>query len=67
VYFWVTTDDFRRGILQTRGKLIQKVKTRLEEQGFNLPADIRELKFYDASSPFPVKAVESEDNAGEDK
>ena len=67
VYFWVTTDDFRRGTLQTRGKLIQKVKTRLEEQGFNLPADIRELKFYDASSPFPVKAVESEDNAGEDK
>ena len=67
VYFWVTTDDFRRGTLQTRGKLIQKVKTRLEEQGFNLPADIRELKFYDASSPFPVKALQTENSAREDK
>jgi hypothetical protein len=45
VYFWVTTEDFRRGTLQTRGKLMQKVKTRLEENVFNLPAEIRELKF----------------------
>ncbi len=52
VYFWVTTEDFRRGTLQTRGKLMQKVKTRLEENGFNLPAEIRELKFYEASKSF---------------
>lgn len=54
VYFWVTTEDFRRGTIQTRGKLIQKVKTRLEANGFNLPADIRELKFYEASKKFPL-------------
>lgn len=54
VFFWVTTEDFRRGTLQTRGRLIQKVKIRLEENGFNLPADIRELKFYDASKPFQI-------------
>ncbi len=58
VYFWVTTDDFRRGTLQTRGMLIQTVKTRLEENGFNLPADIRELKFYDASKAFPLSITE---------
>lgn len=57
VYFWVTTDDFRRGTLQTRGKLIQKVKTRLEENGFNLPAEIRELKMYEASKSFRVDVV----------
>lgn len=51
VYFWVTTEDFRRGTLQTRGRLIQKVKKKLEENGFNLPANITELKFYDASNP----------------
>lgn len=54
VLFWVTTEDFRRGSLITRGKLIQNVKTKLEAQGFNLPADIRELKFYDSSKDFRV-------------
>lgn len=54
VFFWVTTEDFRRGTLQTRGNLMQKVKTRLEENNFNLPAEIRELKFYDTSKSFQV-------------
>ncbi len=54
VMFWVKTEDFRRGMLETRGNMIQKVKTELEKNGFNLPADIRELKFYDASRPFDV-------------
>jgi small conductance mechanosensitive channel len=58
VFFWVNTDDFRRGTLQTRGRLIQNVKSRLEENGFNLPADIRELKFYDTSKPFSIKSVD---------
>lgn len=62
VYFWVTTEDFRRGTLQTRGMLIQKVKTRLEEKGFNLPADIRELKLYEASKAFPVSVSEDAKN-----
>ncbi len=54
IYLWVETDDFRRGMLETRGRMIQKVKTALETEGFNLPADIRELKFYDASSPVKI-------------
>lgn len=57
VYFWVTTEDFRRGTLQTRGRLIKKVKTTLEKNGFNLSADIRELKFYDASKPFSISSI----------
>jgi small-conductance mechanosensitive channel len=63
VYFWVTTEDFRRGTLQTRGRLMKKVKTRLEENGFNLPANITELKFYDASNPISVTSIQ-EKNAG---
>ncbi len=54
VFFWVKTHDFRRGMLETRGNLIRKIKTVLEANGFNLPADIRELKFYDASKPFEM-------------
>ncbi len=60
VYFWVTTEDFRRGTLQTRGRLIKKVKTKLEENGFNLPANITELKFYDASNPISVMTKKDE-------
>lgn len=55
VFFWVKTDDFRRGMLEIRGNLIREIKTRLESNGFNLPADIRELKFYDASKPFEFR------------
>lgn len=52
VFFWVTTDDYRRGALETRGKIIRAVKERLEEAGIYLPCDIREIKTYE-----PAKAV----------
>ncbi len=64
VYFWVTTEDYRRGTLQTRGKLMQSVKTKLETNGFNLPANITELKFYEASKSFPVNSVVKQNNDG---
>ena len=35
---------------------MQTVKTQLEENGCNLPAEIRELKFYEASKNFLVDA-----------
>jgi len=63
VYFWITTEDFRRGFLQTKGLLIQQIKVKLEANGFNLPANITELKFYEASKSFPINAViKSESN-----
>ncbi len=57
VFFWVTTEDYRRGTLETRGRLMQSVKSRLEDNGFNLPANITELKFYDASKSFPIQSL----------
>ncbi len=64
VYFWVGTEDFRRGTLITRGVLMKEVKEKLTAAGINLPADIRELKFYDASSNFAVDVNEKKpDNA----
>jgi small-conductance mechanosensitive channel len=56
VYFWITTEDFRKGFLQTKGLLIQQIKVKLEANGFNLPANITELKFYEASKSFPINA-----------
>lgn len=51
VFFWVETLDFRRNMLEIRGSLIKRVKMALEDAGFNLPADIQEIKFYDGSRP----------------
>lgn len=59
VFLWINTHDFRRHMLETRGQLITKVKKGLEDGGFNLPADIKELKFYDASNPFKVESTGS--------
>ncbi len=67
VFFWVHTDDFRRGMLETRGRLILNVKTTLEAAGFNLPADIREIKFYDASNPLKVQTQKNNDENGDVK
>ena len=55
-YFWVTTEDFRRCTLQICARVIKKVNTKLEENGFNLPANITELKFYDASKTISVRS-----------
>ena len=52
VFFWVNTIDYRKGTLEVKGRLIQDVKKKLEANGFSLPADIMEIKFYNSSSPF---------------
>lgn len=62
VYIWVHTDDFRRSMLETRGIVIQKVKNKLEQNGFNLPAEIHELKFYEASKPFEIVRKDKPDS-----
>ncbi|MDQ2862374.1 MAG: mechanosensitive ion channel family protein [Bacteroidota bacterium] len=57
-YIWVHTKDFRRNMLEIRGRVITETKTALESKGFNLPAEITELKFYDASSPIKIQNSE---------
>ncbi|HEV7350421.1 mechanosensitive ion channel [Telluribacter sp.] len=54
VYFWVETLDFRRAALITKGEVIRNVKVSLEQNGYSLPADIRELKLYGKEKDFPV-------------
>ncbi len=58
-YIWVNTKDYRRNMLEIRGRVITEAKTALESNGFNLPAEITELKFYDASNPFEIKTKEN--------
>lgn len=60
VFFWVNTDDYRKGALETRGRVIRNVKKQLLAQGYSLPANIRELKFY-GGNPFPFRQPNGQD------
>lgn len=55
VFFWVKTVDYRVSSLILRGIIIRKVKEALDEAGFNLPADITELKLYGNEEDIPLR------------
>lgn len=63
VFFWVNTDDYRKGALETRGRVIRNVKKRLLAEGYSLPADIQEIKFY-GGDPFPMRQQDSQQRQG---
>ena len=60
VRFWMETLNFRRETLEKRGNLMREVKERLSEAGYNLPADITELKLYGDETSIPVQVFSSE-------
>lgn len=55
VFFWVGTKDYRRASRVLRGIVIKEVKEALFEKGFNLPADIKEIKIYGTEDAIPIK------------
>lgn len=55
VFFWVDTKDYRRASRVLRGLVIREVKEVLLEKGFNLPADIKEIKIYGSEDAIPIK------------
>ncbi|WP_121666392.1 mechanosensitive ion channel family protein [Mesonia aquimarina] len=55
VFFWVNTIDYRVASRVLRGLIIRKVKEELAANGFNLPADITELKLYGTEEDIPLK------------
>lgn len=55
VFFWVDTKDYRRASRVLRGLIIREVKEELFSKGFNLPADIKELKIYGTEDAIPIK------------
>ena len=57
IYFWTDTDDYRKGVLITKGEIIGRVKTALLSQGFTLPANIQELKVYDRQKVLPISII----------
>lgn len=57
VFFWSQTDDYKKGVLITKGEVMRRVKESLVAQGFTLPANIQELKLYDKRRAFPVELL----------
>ncbi|TXK73592.1 mechanosensitive ion channel family protein [Mesonia sp. HuA40] len=55
VFFWVDTLDYRVSSRIFRGLIIRKVKEALDEKGFNLPANITELKLYKNTKDIPLR------------
>lgn len=55
VFFWVDTKDYRRASRVLRGLIIREVKEELFKKGFNLPADIKEIKIYGTEDAIPIK------------
>lgn len=55
VFFWVDTKDYRRASRVLRGLVIREVKEELFKGGFNLPADIKEIKIYGTEDAIPIK------------
>lgn len=53
-YFWINTYDFTGSSLQLKSVVMHQVLLRLSEAGFNMPADIIELKIYQEGQPIPV-------------
>lgn len=55
VFFFTETDDYRKGAVLLKGKVMQEVKKALLANGFGLPANVLELKMYDHQQDLPVK------------
>ncbi|MBW2961010.1 mechanosensitive ion channel family protein [Mesonia aestuariivivens] len=55
VFFWINTLDYRVTSSVLRGLVMREVKEILDINGFNLPADITELKLYSTEEDIPLK------------
>lgn len=62
VFFWVNTFDYRKSAIIVRGNIIKEVKQQLENEGFNLPADIKELKLYGNEKDIPLRVINEAQN-----
>ena len=60
VFFWIETDDYKKGAMLLRGKIMQEVTKVLLANGFGLPANIQELKLYDYQKSIPVQVMQPE-------
>jgi small conductance mechanosensitive channel len=61
-YFWADTLDYKKGVLEIKSDVIKLVKEVLVKEGFSLPSDIQEIKWYDRTKPFPIDILNTKDD-----
>lgn len=59
VHFWIKTFEYGQEALMIKGRVIGAVKDALLKNGFNLPADIKEIKLYGSQTSIPVSIEKS--------
>lgn len=55
IFFWTTTDDYRRGVLELRSDVMDRTKTVLVANGYSLPPDIIEIRLPGFQSALPIE------------
>lgn len=55
VFFWIENYHFPYKARITRTRIMEDLLTLLVKEGFNLPADIVELKIYQKDNPIPIE------------
>jgi len=58
VFFWTKTMDYRRGALDIKSELIDRVKDVIIDNGLNMPADITEIKLYGSQESIPLTVTQ---------
>ena len=61
-YFWADTLDYKKGVREIKSEIIRLVKEVLMKEGFSLPSDIQEIKWYDRTKPFPIDILNTKDD-----
>ncbi len=54
IFFWINTYDFLGSITILKSNVMKAIVNRLMKEGFNMPADILELKIYQDENPIPI-------------
>lgn len=57
VFFWTDTDDYRRGVLELRSRVMNRVKKTLLANGYALPPEILELRLPAKMPAVPVQVA----------
>lgn len=64
VYFWATTDSYRKGVLKLQSRIMNRVLIRLTAEGYSFPSNLVELQYpaaplQVATAPRPAEAPAS--------
>ncbi|SMB99367.1 MscS Mechanosensitive ion channel [Hymenobacter roseosalivarius DSM 11622] len=57
VLFWTSSDDYRRGVLELRSRVMDRTKTSLAKKGFSLPPDIIEVRLPSFQPALPIELI----------